>query len=71
MCAQSGNRSSYRVDGMSCGHCEAAIRAELEKVSGVEAVEVDLGSKHVVVRGDFDDAAVRAAIDAAGYQAAA
>lgn len=60
----------YRVEGMSCGHCEAAVRGEVENVSGVEAVEVDLGSKQVVVRGDFEDAAVRAAIEDAGYEAA-
>ena len=63
--------TAYRVDGMSCSHCEAAIRDEVEDVGGVEAVEVDLGSKQVVVHGDFDDAAVRAAIDDAGYEVAA
>ena len=62
------NASIYRVEGMSCGHCEAAVRDELVKVAGVHAVEVDLGSKQVVVRGDFEDAAVRAAIDEAGYE---
>ena len=61
---------SYLVEGMSCGHCEAAVREEVEKVSGVEAVEVDLASKRVVVRGDFQDADVRAAVDEAGYEAA-
>ena len=63
--------NTYRVDGMSCGHCVAAVRDEVERVSGVEAVEVDLGSKQVVVRGRFEDAAVRAAIHEAGYEAAA
>ena len=63
--------STYRVDGMSCAHCEAAVRSELEKVPGVEAVQVDLDSKRVVVHGDFDDAAARSAIDEAGYEATA
>ncbi len=62
---------TYRVEGMSCGHCEAAVRDELEKVGGVEAVAVDLASKEVVVHGDFEDEAVRAAIEGAGYEAAA
>ena len=69
MCTETTN--TYRVEGMSCGHCEAAVRTEIEKVSGVEAVEVDLGLKQVVVSGRFEDAAVRAAIDEAGYEAAA
>ena len=63
--------STYRVEGMSCGHCEAAVRDEVGKLGGVEAVEVDLASKQVVVRGEFEDADVRAAIAAAGYEAAA
>ena len=62
---------SYHVEGMSCGHCEAAVRREVEKVGGVESVEVDLDAKQVVVRGRFDDAAVRSAIEDAGYEAAA
>ena len=60
----------YRVEGMSCGHCEAAVRDEVEKVHGVEATDIDLASKEVVVRGQFEDATVRAAIAAAGYEAA-
>lgn len=63
--------TTYRVEGMSCGHCERAVREEVEKVSGVRAVGVDLDSKEVVVQGHFEDAAVRAAIDDAGYEAAA
>ena len=65
------NTGTYRVEGMSCGHCEAAVREELQKVRGVEGVAIDLAAKQVVVRGDFDDGAVRAAIEGAGYEAAA
>ena len=61
---------TYLIDGMSCGHCEAAVRGELEKVVGVQAVEIDMSSKQVVVRGLFEDADVRAAIADAGYEAA-
>ncbi len=60
----------YTVPDMSCGHCEAAVSAELEEVAGVESVDVDLDTKRVVVRGDkLDDHALRAAIDEAGYKA--
>jgi copper ion binding protein len=62
----------YSVPGMSCSHCEQAIAAEVGKVAGVEAVDVDLDAKTVVVLGDaLDDAAVRAAIAEAGYEVAA
>lgn len=62
---------TYAVAGMSCSHCEAAVTSEVSGVAGVESVDVDLERKLVVVRGDdVDDAAVRAAIDEAGYEAA-
>ena len=62
---------TYTVSGMSCGHCEAAVKEEVSAVNGVESVDVDLATKLVVVRGEgLDDAAIRAAIDEAGYEAA-
>ena len=62
---------SYTVAGMSCGHCKAAVTEEVERVAGVDAVEVDLDSKRVVVRGEnVSDEDVRAAIIDAGYEAA-
>jgi copper chaperone len=62
---------SYSVLGMNCGHCERAVTAELQQVEGVDSVEVDLDTKLVTVRGGrLDDAALRAAIEEAGYEAA-
>jgi copper chaperone CopZ len=60
---------TYVVPGMSCSHCKAAVEEEVGGVPGVVSVEADPVSKLVVVRGDVDDAAVRAAIDEAGYEA--
>ena len=61
---------TYTVPGMHCGHCEAAVAKEVSSVAGVSSVDVDLETKVVVVRGDaLDDAAIRAAIDEAGYEA--
>jgi copper chaperone len=63
-------RLTYSVPGMSCGHCRAAITAEVSAVPGVEAVEVDLDTKLVAISGeDLDDATLVAAIDEAGYEA--
>lgn len=62
---------TYTVNGMSCGHCKAAVEQEVAQVPGVESVNADVDSKLVVVRGEgLDDAALRAAIDEAGYEAA-
>jgi copper chaperone len=62
---------TYTVSGMSCGHCKAAVEEEVGQVLGVVSVDADLDSKLVVVRGEgLEDAALRAAIDEAGYEVA-
>ena len=61
---------TYTVPDMSCGHCKSAVTAEVSAVAGVDSVEIDLETKLVRVRGErLDDARIRAAIDAAGYEA--
>ena len=61
----------YTVPGMHCGHCKVAVTEEVSAVPGVESVVVDLDSKRVEVRGTaLEDAALRAAIEEAGYEAA-
>ena len=62
---------TYTVPAIHCEHCAMSIREEVEEVSGVEDVAVDLDTKLVTVSGrELDDAALRAAIEEAGYQAA-
>ncbi len=61
---------SYVVSGMTCSHCEAAVASEVSRIPGVSSVDVDLATKRVQVHGaGVDDAAVRAAIGQAGYEA--
>ena len=61
---------TYSVPGISCGHCRAAITAEVTTVSGVESVDVDLDAKLVRISGEnLNDAALVSAIDEAGYDA--
>jgi len=63
---------TYSVSGMSCEHCVRSVTEEVGDVPGVAAVEVDLASGRMVVHGDpIDDAAIRAAVDEAGYAVAA
>ncbi len=60
----------YVVPGMHCGHCVAAVEEEVSSVAGVESVTVDLETKRVEVAGAaLEDAAIRAAIEEAGYEA--
>jgi copper chaperone CopZ len=61
------------VTGMTCGHCENAVTAELLKLDSVTEVEVDLTSNTVTVESEsaLDATEVAAAIDEAGYELAA
>jgi copper chaperone len=62
---------SYSVPGVSCDHCRFAIVEAVGRLGGVREVEVDLDAKRVAVRGDsLDDAAIRAAVEDAGYEVA-
>ena len=62
---------TYAVDGMTCGHCRASVADEVERVPGVAAVEIDLQTRRLIVRGrDFSDAAVHDAVARAGYRVA-
>jgi copper chaperone len=62
---------AYSVPAIHCGHCAMSIREEVSEVEGVENVDVDLDAKIVTIKGlELDDAALRAAIVEAGYEAA-
>lgn len=61
----------YSVPAMHCAHCKEAVEREISTVEGVAAVEADLESKLVHVRGQgLSDTALRKAIAEAGYEAA-
>jgi len=58
---------TYTVTGMTCSHCVDSVTEEVSEVAGVTDVGVDLDSGLLTVSGAVDDAAVRAAVDEAGY----
>jgi len=66
---------TYSVVGMTCGHCVASVTEELTEVPGVGEVNVDLvagGTSEVTVTSarPLTEAAVRTAVEEAGYQLA-
>jgi copper chaperone CopZ len=65
-------KSTYTVNGMTCGHCVAAVTAELSRLPGVHDVVVELPTGAVIVESDgplpLDE--VRVAVDEAGYELA-
>ena len=62
--------TTISVQGMSCGHCVAAVTNEVTKIDGVTGVEVELASGSVEISSSdpIDLATVAAAIEQAGYE---
>lgn len=63
--------AEVKIGGMSCGHCVAAVEKALDGLAGIAGRRVRVGAAEV----EFDPARVtlaeiRAAITAAGYEAA-
>lgn len=64
--------TTYTVSGMTCGHCVGAVTEELQTLDGVSDVSIDLvaggdSPVHVTSATALDPAAVRDAVDEAGY----
>jgi len=60
----------YKVSGMSCGHCEGAVSGEISELAGVSSVQAvaATGEVTVVSAAPLDEAAVREAVDEAGFE---
>ena len=62
--------SSFTVRGMTCDHCAASVRAEVEVIPGVSDVEVDVAAGRVQVTASHPvaESQVREAVEEAGYE---
>ncbi|MFD7426242.1 heavy-metal-associated domain-containing protein [Streptomyces sp. NPDC059818] len=69
---QGGVTTVYQVTGMTCGHCEGAVSAEISEIEGVTSVKAVASTGQVTVtsRAPLTEEAVRAAVDEAGYELA-
>ncbi|MEV7815205.1 heavy-metal-associated domain-containing protein [Streptomyces flaveolus] len=65
-----GVTTTYKVSGMTCGHCETAVSKEISALDGVTAVTAvaETGEVKVTSTAPLDQEAVRAAVDEAGYE---
>lgn len=61
---------TYRVKGMTCGHCVNSVSSEVGALPGVDDVQVDLTSGTVTVKSAaaLDERSIREAVDEAGYE---
>ena len=58
----------FMVEGMHCSHCAANVERAIKSVEGVENVSVQLSEKQAVVTGNYDENAVREAVESIGYK---
>ncbi len=58
-----------KVNGMTCGHCKAAVTESLKALDGVSSVDVNLDSKEVKVEGEnLDLSKLKTAIEDIGFE---
>ena len=65
---------TFNVEGMSCGHCKAAVEGGLNELPGVERADADVAKGTVEVsydEGTLSLEDLKAAIEEAGYNVAA
>lgn len=65
---------TYNVTGLSCGHCENAVKEEVSNLPGVTNIEVSadkglLTFEYDGAAGELTDQQVIDAVDEAGYEA--
>ena len=60
----------FDVKGMTCDNCVQHVTKAVQSIPGVTAVKVDLATSSADVEGTFDTAAIVAAIEEEGYEAA-
>ena len=62
--------NQFKLSGLSCGHCAAAVEQSVSKIGGVKKVKVDLAGSAMSV--DYEPevanlAAIERAVKNAGY----
>jgi copper chaperone len=64
--------TTVNVAGMTCGHCASSVREEIIQIAGVRIVDVDVPGGTVTIGSDapVDAAAIKSAVEEAGYRLA-
>ncbi|MBQ1849110.1 MAG: heavy metal translocating P-type ATPase [Lachnospiraceae bacterium] len=59
-----------KVNGMMCAHCEAHVKKALEAIDGIQEVVASHEENLVTIKSskDVDEAAIKAAVEGAGYE---
>ncbi|KHE67581.1 copper chaperone CopZ [Halobacillus sp. BBL2006] len=61
-------QTTLKVEGMTCGHCEKAVKGALQELEGVEEVNVHLESGDVEVsHNGVQEDKMKEAVEEQGY----
>ncbi|MBQ4381264.1 MAG: heavy metal translocating P-type ATPase [Oscillospiraceae bacterium] len=68
--AEDGQRRTVKIGGMMCPHCEMRVKKALESVAGIESAmpSHEKGTAVLTLSSPPDEAAMKAAVEAAGYE---
>lgn len=60
---------TYFIEGMSCGSCVAKVKTALQKVEGINSVEVQLQIPQAIIKAhaDIPLSVLQVALDKAGH----
>ena len=63
-------KKTMKIEGMMCGHCEAAVKKALEALDGVEMAEVshESGTAIVTLSADIADDVLKQTVEAKDYE---
>jgi copper chaperone len=64
-------QQQFTVTGMTCGHCEAAVKRAIQQLDGAAQVRIDRAQNLVEVQSTQPRQAIAAAIQEEGYAVAA
>lgn len=59
---------TYRVLGMNCSHCKMCVEKAAMKLDGVTFATADIAKKQLEIEGSVEEAELKAAIEAAGFE---
>jgi len=62
---------NLKIEGMTCGGCQAKVQKALETVERVNEVQINLAAGDARIEGNADQAQLVAAVEAVGYSATA
>lgn len=67
------SKITLKIEGMTCGHCVSSVTEELQDITGVETVKVDLvaggaSTANVVISEPVQSLVFEAAVAEAGYR---